>query len=161
MRFPLVPGLSTLLLSTACYVTPSVDAGPACATTVCGCYARVQLAFTGQVMDNTDFRCLRGKLVRLRDRDGTVVAEATTGSAGTYHLNGEVERSLGCGGGDPVIRDDPEPGQSLPTYAYLPRRTVVDSSNEQVDLLRVPYGVTDAGTTAPALCLPPPADGGS
>jgi hypothetical protein len=48
------------------------------------------------------------------------------------------------------------------TFDYLPRRKALTSPNtEQVDLLRVPFGVTDAGVTTAELCTPPAiTDGG-
>lgn len=147
--------LMAVAASGGCYVSYAGDAGPACATSTCGCYEKQQMTFTGQVMDARTGECIRGKLVRLRDRDGRVVSEDTSRSPGTYTLNGQVDRSPNCPGGEPVVRDDPDPGQSLPTYAYLPRRIPVNATSEQVDLLRVPYGTTDAGTGIPALCTPP------
>lgn len=157
---PLASGLA--LTAAAC---APVETPPPCATALCGCFTKTHMVFTGQVMDNLTSECIPFKTVILRDRDGTRVAEDRSRSSGTYRLEGDVDRSHKCVGGEPVIRDEPDPGQQLPTYAYLPRRTPVDDSSEQVDLFRVPYGTLDAGVGQPALCVPGtpdagPADGG-
>jgi hypothetical protein len=162
MRARLLALALALPSSTACYISSGADAGPPCATEACGCYVPTRMVFTGQVMDGVTGTCLRGKLVRLRDRDGTVKAEDTSRTAGTYRLEGDVDQSPNCPGGEPVVRDDPVPGQALPTYGYLPRRHPSGGAGSaELDLLRVPYGTVDAGTGAPALCTPAPVDGGA
>jgi hypothetical protein len=120
------------------------------------------MVFTGLVMDGVTGECIPHKLVRLRDTDGNVVAEDFSKTYGGYRVEGDVQRSPHCGGGEPVVRDDPEPGQSLPTFTYLPRRTPVSDGAEQVDLFRLPWGAVDAGTEQPAQCRAPDRpDGGT
>jgi hypothetical protein len=169
MRLPWwVVALVLMGAAAGCYVSYSGDAGLACETTSCGCYAKKHMVFVGRVVDGTTSACVPFKLVRLRDRDGTVPDEDNSRSDGTYRVEGEVERSPRCVGGEPTVRDEPADGQSIPTYTYLPQRTAISDGNEQVDLLRFPFGTLDAGAYVPPTpCLPPPeqmdagvADGG-
>lgn len=134
---------------------------PECEDTPCGCFTATDMVFTGQVMDAQTGACVANKTVILRDLDGRRVAEDRTRTGGNFRLSGKVQRSNRCPGGEPIVRDEPDTGQSLPTYDYLPRRQPeADGGTQVVDLLRVPWGAVDAGSAAPALCVLPPPDGG-
>ncbi|MEW5847278.1 MAG: hypothetical protein AB2A00_00640 [Myxococcota bacterium] len=162
MRRVLHVVLLSLACTPACIISMAPPPTAACESDPCGCWEKKPMTFTGVVADGDTGECIPFKLVRLRDRDGTVKAEDRSKSFGSYTVSGEVDRSpKGCPGGEPVIRDDPEAGQELPTYTYLPRRTPVDDFSERVDLFRFPWGTVDAGPNLPTSCTPPRTDGGA
>ena len=160
LRHRLVFTCVSVVTAVGCYIGNAGNPPRACETSECGCFDKQHMLFTGVVMDNDTFVCIPFKLVRLKDRDGRVVAEDSSKSFGGYQLEGDVDRSPHCPGGEPVIRDLPDGGDT-PQYAYLPRRTPVDAGMERVDLFRVPFGTQDAGVGQPVQCRPPPRDGGT
>lgn len=131
-----------------------------CETSQCGCYDDKDMTFSGYVMDGTTHECVGGKIVVLRNTDGTRVAEDTSKSFGGYLVKGVVKRSPNCGGGEAVIRDFPPDGGDFPEFVWLPVSTPVSDVEIKSNLLRFPFGTTDAGAGHPEVCLPPRRDAG-
>ena len=138
-----------------------VETPRSCTGTVCGCYEKTRMVFLGTVMDAFTAECLRGRTVVLRDMNGARVAEDVSRSYGGYRLEGEVDRSTTCGGGEPVIQPDVIAGTTTATHRYLARRTPLRAGEETVDFFRVPWDLPDAGTDFPRACVPPLPDAGT
>jgi len=152
---------AALAAGSGCLLGWNGTAPKECESSTCGCYETKNLTFTGFVMDGVTHECVAFKLVRLRDLDGTVKSEDTSKSFGGYQVQGDVQRSPNCGGGEPVIRDEPAAGQTFPEFAYLPISSPIDDVSIKTNLYRFPFGSVDAGTGHPETCLPPRRDGGT